>query len=396
MYIIIALWLFILLLIAILLKQLNVKKNFIICFLISVLIILFVLNMNSCMEAAIDGAKLVVKAILPTVLPFCVICNLLIYYDGINLYSKILGPLLCKPLGLSRNSSFPIAASFLCGYPLGAKYTCDIYKDGYINRSEFIKLSNVASNAGPIFLIGAVGSAMLHSTLYGYVLLISNYISVIILGIIFRGKNSTCNKLLPIKSTNSKIDFGDALKNSIDNAVQTTFNVAAYVIIFSIFISILKNNEYVIIIINDIEQLFSLPHNSLIGFILGSIEITNGAKIISDLTLNLPLKLSIISFLCSFSGLSIIAQVSSFFSEHRLPMKKYISKKFFQGIISFLITYLITSLFLPTSINTSTSNTNYSYSSFFTFNISILAFFLITLIITIVKNKINYKIKNKE
>lgn len=137
---IIILWFLIISLVFILIKQLNIKKNTIICIFISVLIVLFVLNINQCIVAAIDGCKLWYNSILPTTFPFVVICNLLIYYDGINLYSKFLGPLICKPLGLSRNCSFPIVASILCGYPLGAKYCVDLYKMEYIDRNEYERL----------------------------------------------------------------------------------------------------------------------------------------------------------------------------------------------------------------------------------------------------------------
>ncbi|NOV85679.1 nucleoside recognition membrane protein YjiH [Clostridium saccharobutylicum] len=131
---VIILWFLIICLTYILIKQLNIQKNIMICIFISILIIVFALNINTCIPAAIDGCKLWYKAILPTTFPFVVICNLLIYYDGITLYSKFLGPLICKPLGLSRNCSFPIAASILCGYPLGAKYCADIYSMGYIEK----------------------------------------------------------------------------------------------------------------------------------------------------------------------------------------------------------------------------------------------------------------------
>ena len=67
-------------------------------------IFLFVSNLQSCIDAALVGVNLVVKTIVPTIFPFSVICNLLISYDGVSLYSKSLGPLFCKPLKLSKSS----------------------------------------------------------------------------------------------------------------------------------------------------------------------------------------------------------------------------------------------------------------------------------------------------
>ncbi len=195
---IIILWFLIISLIFILIKQLNIKKNTIICIFISVLIVLFVLNINQCIVAAIDGCKLWYNSILPTTFPFVVICNLLIYYDGINLYSKFLGPLICKPLGLSRNCSFPIVASILCGYPLGAKYCVDLYKMEYIDRNEYERLLNIASNVGPLFLIGSVAGTLLGNVSLGYILLLGSNLSIIIMGFLTKKEKLKYSKFSPL------------------------------------------------------------------------------------------------------------------------------------------------------------------------------------------------------
>ncbi|MBM6838487.1 sporulation integral membrane protein YlbJ, partial [Clostridium saudiense] len=203
------------------------------------------MNLKDCINASLVGLNLVIKTILPTIFPFSFICNLLICYDGISLYSKILGPLICKPLKLSKGSSFPIAASIICGYPLGCKYCCDLYSLGYIDKNEFERLLNIASNASPMFLIGSIGATMFGNTKLGFILLIANYISPLIMGIITipRGKISKESK--EISSEIKKISIGSALKTSIENSVNTTLQVGAFVIIFSVIISIIKNNAYI-------------------------------------------------------------------------------------------------------------------------------------------------------
>lgn len=263
MFSIFVLWLFVFLLIALLLKLLNVRKNYVICFAITIFIIVFVVNLEASMSAAISGAKLVVTAILPTIFPFSVICNLLIYYDGIGLYSKILGPLLCKPLGLSKTCSFPLAASFICGYPLGAKYSSDIYELGYIHKSEYERLLNIASNAGPIFILGSVAASMLYNVKLGYILLIANYLSIIIVGFLTRKKSINISSSNTMNSSYKENPFGTNLKNSIEGAITTTINVGAFVIIFSVVISIIKSNTYISTAFEILENLVKLPSGTL-------------------------------------------------------------------------------------------------------------------------------------
>lgn len=385
MYSIIFLLIIIFFLLLLLFKLFNKNQNYFMCILITGFIFIFVYNLENCIDAALIGVNLVVKTIIPTIFPFSVICNLLISYDGVGLYSKILGPIICKPLKLSKSSSFPIVASFLSGYPLGCKYCCDLYSLGYINRSEFERLLNIASNASPMFIIGSIGATMLGDIRLGFILLIGNYLSSIIVGIltINNSKTSSTRKKLP--ENNINVNFGSALKSALDNGINTTLQVGAFVVLFSIIISIIKNNTYISIVFYNIEEFLNLPKYSIYGLFLGSVEFTNGCKLITTLPLTLPFKLAIISFICSFSGLSVIAQISSFVYKYDISIAKYSFIKFIQGVISFSITFIISSVFSLkyTAYTSTTTIDNYNISLIISFSLS---FLLIgTLIISLLK-----------
>ena len=375
MYTIFILWLLIIILSIILIKLLKLSKNQIITILITLFIILFIINLNTCMQSTFTGLNLVIKAILPTIFPFSVICNLIIHYDGISFYSNILGPIICKPLKLSNCSSFPIVASLLCGYPLGCKYCCDLYELGYISKEEYLRLLNIASNASPIFLIGSVGAAMLGNIKYGFILLLGNYLAPLIIGFFTKKNTHEFNNSneYPLKIDGS-YNFGIIIKTSIENAINTTLQVGAFVIIFSIIIGIIKNNSLINIIFNNVEKLLSLSPNSLYGIFLGSIEYTNGCKILTSISSSIIFKLSAISFICSFSGLSIIGQISSFTGKFNISLKKYSFIKFIQGIISFIITFIFSSIF----ISTETTSSIYIHSYY---NANKLLFFIYALLL---------------
>ena len=349
----IILWSILIFLALLLKKQLNLKLNSFICIIMTIFIVLFAANINSCINAALEGCKLWYKAILPTTFPFLIICNMLIYYDGIQLYSRFLGPLICKPLSLSKVCSFPIAASILCGYPIGAKYCADIYNMGYIEKEEYVRLLNIASNVSPLFLIGSVASALLNNSAVGYILLAASYISCIFIGILTQKKetikNSSSSKNIYHQS---KSNMGIALKNSVENSITTVLNIGGFIIIFSVIISLIKTNLYFTVLIQNIEHFFNIPSNALYSVILGSVEITNGCNMLSSISIPLNLKLSLISFLCSFSGLAIIAQVLSFIGNTDIKISRYISFKFIQGFFSFIITYFLM-IFIPSSVYTS-------------------------------------------
>lgn len=376
------LWLCLFIFTFILVKLLDIKKNIIICILITIFIVLFSANINLCISAALKGSKLWYNSIVPTTFPFVVICNLLIYYDGISLYSKILGPVLCTPLKLSRNCSFPLVASILCGYPLGAKYSDDLYHMDYIDRNEYLRVLNVASNVGPVFLLGSVAATMLNNIYYGYILLISNYVSILFIGIITKKSRTTLAGNPDYTCSNKKYNFGTAIKNSIENALQTVLSIGGFIIIFSVIIALIKNNNNISMFFKSTEQLFSLPENSLYALFLGSIEITNGCSIICSLNIPLNLKLAIISFLCSFSGLAIIAQVSSFVSKSNINYAKYIFLKLLQGIFSSIFTFSLTT-FIPLTLSSSTLTLVHVNILFFM--IPLLGLILLTIIAAFIK-----------
>ena len=247
-------------------------------------------------------------------------------------------------LALSKNSSFPIIASLICGYPLGAKYCSDIYKLGYINKLEYVRLINIASNCSPIFILGVIGTSLFNNIQIGYLLLIANYLSIFIIGFLTR---TTRDKkyINPIQIKKSSGSFGDNFKKSIDNSIKTTLSVTGFIVIFTIITSIIRENSSISTLLYYIESFTPIPKGALSTLFLGSIEITNGCSMISTSNFSLPFKLGLISFLCSFSGLSIIAQASSFMTNQGVSIKKYSKFKLLQGIISFCISYIIATFY---------------------------------------------------
>jgi len=329
------------------------SKNLLFTTIFSVLIIYIILNPKSCIAFTINGAKLFFYSVFPSLFPFLVIVNLIFAFGGIEIYSKILGKILCTPLRLPRECSVVILASLFCGYPLGSRYSCELYERKVINKVTLERLLNIATNGSPLFIIGTVGTAMLNSAFLGYILLISNALSCIVIGLILPTKKTVNHSL----SGNSSVaatqikenpNFGVALKNALEDATKTCLSIGSFVVIFSVIISIIKSSGIYHTAINTLCSTGIINYNILDGLFLGFIEITNGCSIVATSNLSLNIKILICSFLIGFSGLSITFQVYSFVYKYKVSMKKYLSLKIVQGIICTLITLLF--LKLPFSL----------------------------------------------
>lgn len=329
------------------------SKNLLFTTIFSVLIIYIILNPKSCIAFTISGAKLFFYSVFPSLFPFLVIVNLIFAFGGIEIYSKILGKILCTPLRLPRECSVVILASLFCGYPLGSRYACELYERKVINKATLERLLNIATNGSPLFIIGTVGTTMLNSAFLGYILLISNALSCIIIGLILPTKKTvnyslSGNSSVAATQIKENPNFGVALKNALEDATKTCLSIGSFVVIFSVIISIIKSSGIYHTAINALCSTGIINYSILDGLFLGFIEITNGCSIVATSNLSLNIKILICSFLIGFSGLSITFQVYSFVYKYKVSMKKYLSLKIVQGIICTLITLLF--LKLPFSL----------------------------------------------
>ncbi|WP_142414447.1 sporulation integral membrane protein YlbJ [Hathewaya massiliensis] len=335
------------------------KNNKVFIFILSILVLNIIIFPKPCMDGSIKGLKLFINSVFPCLFPFLVLCNLIIYFNGVEVYAKVLGPILCKPLRLPFSCSVVLILSFLCGYPMGAKYTADLYEKNIIDFATSERLLNIASNASPLFVMGTISITMLKSSFLGYILLISNYLSCLILGFLLRGKNKpNLKKSNNTIAVNNKTSFSKAFSHSIEDAINVCITVSGFVVFFSVIIEIIRSNT---------QSIASTKSNVLFSFLLGLLEITNGCHGVSSMNIPMSIKLSLISFLMSFSGICIILQVHSFIYKYNFSIKKYILRKFVQGIISALISiiiYLFSYNSISSFLNLNTYNKKFDFLNY--------------------------------
>lgn len=355
------------------------NKSMLITLICSILIISFALNPSISIAGTIEGSHLFFYKVFPSLFPFLTISNIMLYCNGVFIYSKLFGKLLCIPLRLPVQCSFVIIISSLCGYPLGAKYACELYEKKIINFNTCKRLLNIASNASPLFIIGSVGVSMFKNLQMGYILLIANYLSCFIMSLII---NPDKNKLSTKFTLNNMYDLnlGSALRTSIEDSIKTSSSVGGFIILFSVINNIIKNSIIFDTILKKVSLLFNIPTKAIQGFLLGLIEMTNGCNIISTTDINPAIKLSIASFLIGFSGLCILWQCNSFMSKFNFSLIRYSKYKLIQGSISFVICFLTYNIFYTTS--TIFNNSTYKIS---TINLYIYIFSIIILPVIIYK-----------
>lgn len=324
----------------------NTDKSLIYTLIFSALIIYIILNPKNCINYTISGTKLFFFSVFPSLFPFLVIINLIFAFGGIEIYSRLLGPILCRPMKLPKECGIVLMASTLCGYPLGARYAGELYNMNKIDHKTFERLLSIASNGSPLFIIGTVGTSMLGAASSGYLLILANILSCIVIGLVLSiGQSSEYKKShrknIPVALD---INFGTALKQALEDAVKSCLSIGSFVVIFSLIINMINSSNIFTSAVYGLCNTLKIPSAIISGPLLGIIEITNGCNIIASSSLGPVLKLCFCSFFIGFSGIAITFQVYSFIHKYHVSMKKYVGIKVLQGIISSFITLLLIQL----------------------------------------------------
>ena len=142
--------------------------------------------------------------------------------------------------------------------------------------------------------------------------------------------------------------------------------IGGFVIVFSVIFKVLtlfKIVDVIAFILYIPLSLLGFTKELCYGLISGLFEITIGCNKISSVSnVSEALKASLASFLIGFSGISILAQCCTFISKTDISVPIYILSKFFHGIISGILTFLLYPLIESISLVSNFSSTyNYIY-----------------------------------
>lgn len=312
-------------------------------------------------DAALEGVNIWLFVIIPSFFPFFIGSELLIHSGLLDFIGTVLEPIMYPLFRIPGKGSFVFAMSVTSGYPIGASLTSELRSKKSVGKDEAQRLLALSSTSGPLFMIGAVSIGMLQSATVGTLLSLAHYMGAITVGLIFRYYGSPNESNLPVNNRyktsymkrsfkslinlkNKKLNsISNLMSNAIEKSFKSLFMVGGFIIIYSVIIEILNITNIIPQISNIINSLLPVNLNTeLINSILsGLIELTNGCKDISTLSVDIVTKLCVISFLIGWGGLSVHSQAMSFMSKTDISTKVYFISKILHGLISSFYTYLL-------------------------------------------------------
>lgn len=321
------------------------KNQIIVSIFLTIISIFFIINSGKYINIVLDGILLYGTKILPTLLPFFFITNILSNFDLIYLICNQFSSLTKFLFNTKSISAYIFFMSIISGYPMGAKLTAQFYENKLIDEIDAQKILSFCSTSGPLFIIGTVGIGFFHNQFIGIMLLLVHIISSIINGIIYRnfkGKNNSLNlQKNEIKYSNNIAQNlqNFSLQNCMFNAINSVLIVGGYIIIFYVLIEIMLDYN-LLFPLTKLLELLGLPMVQAKGLTSGLIEITKGISILS-LSPNLRLNFIISSFLISFSGISILMQATTFLDKSGVNKKLYVLQKITHGFIALILSIIV-------------------------------------------------------
>lgn len=286
---------------------------------------------------ALTGLTLWYEKMIPALLPFMILSNLLIGLSLTDSFVFFLKPVLGRLFGLNGHGVYAVFVGFLCGFPMGAKVTADLYRNRLIPKKDAENLLFFCNNIGPIYftsfvlpLLQVKNTGALFFGMYGlpflYGLFLCRLHQIPVLNSFVKKQTSTISAaVLPDKKIPGILDI---LDDSIMSALSGIAKLGGYMVLFNLLnlipdILLSQNN-----VLNTLFTQLQIPLPLFSSCINCLLEITSG---ISRTDGRFPF---LVLVLLPFGGFSCIAQTYSMIKGTDLSLKRYVFHKSTLSLLS--------------------------------------------------------------
>ena len=282
-------------------------------------IAVFLTEPSAAQEGVRKALQLCGGLLIPSLFPVSVLSGCLIRLQAVRTKS-VVGKRVLSRFGLSESGLLAAALGLLGGYPLGAQIVSSMYREGKISKSEAEALSCVCNNAGPAFLIGAVGAVLFSDPLQGFRLWIIQIVSAFLTGLLLLPSGRKPDDR-STRSVRSSVQVSAQLPAAIAESSLAMLRLTGSVAFFCAVQSYLDR-------VLEALRLPILWNAGLSCFL----ELAGGISRLSELssTLRFPLAAAF----CGFGGICVHLQAWACFNGAGIPAKRYLLAKSLQGLIA--------------------------------------------------------------
>lgn len=255
------------------------------------------------------------KSVIPAVFPYLVLSGLLLK-SGLDAKIAIYtGGFFEKVFKLPR-AAFPVLiAGVLCGFPVGARCSAELFASGGCTERDADRLSAMCNFCSPPFLITVVGAKLMNSASAGWLLFGLQTFFALAFGFFYRRPagsvraNACARKRARDAFREEDVSFG-IIPAAIGDAALQTLRICGIVLFFSVLSGVAA--------LPFAERLRARPE--LLGLLYGFFEFSSGCL---SLTPGADAA-CYAALITGFSGLSVLAQCATFLVPSGVSMKGWL------------------------------------------------------------------------
>lgn len=303
----------------------------VLAFLVTAVILLFPAD---CLSFALKGLNLWFERMIPTLFPFMVLSGIIIRMNLTDSFVKVLNPVLGKLFCIRPACVYGMLVGFLCGFPMGAHVTAQLYEQKQISKSEAAYLLSFCNNIGPVYFISFVlpalsleKPALFLFGMYG----LPFFYGLFLRYTVFKSSIDACSrqKLPPTKP----LRLLAAMDESVFSSLAGIAKLGGYMVFFNLLF----------ILPTLTAKLFSFSERLkflLTGGLGCLLEITGGINFVGN---NAPY---LVLCVLPFGGFSCIAQTYSMIKNTDLSITEYVMHKMILTAVTVLYYLLLTLYFI--------------------------------------------------
>ncbi len=293
--------------------------------------------------AAVEGLKICVNVLIPSLFPFFVVSSLAVKTGLAGMAGRAFARPMRLLFGVSGSCAPAFVLGLVGGYPVGAKTAIGLYESGLCTKTDAERLLAFCNNSGPAFILGAAGTAVFGGTTAGALLYASHVLASVAVGVIFRWYKRGAAAPRHAAAHMSSVRLTQAVTSSITSSFVYVINICAFVIFFSVAIRLLTISGAIPLLARALGSLLSplgLDAAFAEKLIAGLFEVSGGVYGLKLSTASLGAKLSAAAFMLGWAGLSVHCQVLNFIGDSGLSAGPYIVGKLLHAIISAALAWL--------------------------------------------------------
>lgn len=293
--------------------------------------------------------------VLPALLPFFILSEICTRIGLIRLLGIWLTPIMQPLFRLPGSAAIGLLLGFFSGSPTGGTVAANLRAQGIISQNQGNRMLAFCNNTGPLYLLITV-SSLLQEPAAGFWLAAVQYPINLLFGLLLRfaappaahqpiiHPRALWQQGIQALKTAPTQPLSRLLKESSLKALTNIGMIGAFMLIFSLFITMLKHfglNRLLLGALAPLCALLQLPVAALPALADGLFEMTLGIQTLADTNLALFDKLLATAVILGWSGLSIHIQIAGVCTATDLSLKYYLPCRLAHAILAPTILLLL-------------------------------------------------------